>query len=166
MALVPLLCLSPANASTIKFDVDGTFTSPSGTSLVGTITIDVADGDITAADVAVPGFPDFTSGSVGGSGTGIVEIGLSNGIPDEALFIVVSIAAGGHTLVGYDGGTIFNGTVYSDILTGTVPDSGLTGSLTPAPLPAALPLFATGLGALGLFGWRRKRRNTAALSAA
>jgi hypothetical protein len=30
------------------------------------------------------------------------------------------------------------------------------------PLPAALPLFATGLGALGLLGWRRKRKNAAA----
>ncbi len=29
------------------------------------------------------------------------------------------------------------------------------------PLPAALPLFATGLGALGLLGWRRKRKNAA-----
>ena len=28
----------------------------------------------------------------------------------------------------------------------------------PAPLPAALPLFVTGLGALGLLGWRRKRK--------
>ena len=26
------------------------------------------------------------------------------------------------------------------------------------PLPAALPLFATGLGGLGLFGWRKKRK--------
>ena len=33
------------------------------------------------------------------------------------------------------------------------------------PLPAALPLFATGLGALGLLGWRRKRKATAALAA-
>jgi hypothetical protein len=33
------------------------------------------------------------------------------------------------------------------------------------PLPAALPLFATGLGALGLLGWRRKRKNAAALAA-
>ena len=30
------------------------------------------------------------------------------------------------------------------------------------PLPAALPLFATGLGALGLYGWRRKRKANAA----
>lgn len=32
------------------------------------------------------------------------------------------------------------------------------------PLPAALPLFATGLGALGLIGWRRKKK-AAALAA-
>ena len=30
------------------------------------------------------------------------------------------------------------------------------GTLPPVPLPAALPLFATGLGALGLLAWRRK----------
>ncbi len=34
------------------------------------------------------------------------------------------------------------------------------------PLPAALPLFATGLGAMGLLGWRRKRKNNAAIAAA
>jgi hypothetical protein len=32
---------------------------------------------------------------------------------------------------------------------------------TPTPLPVALPLFATGLGALGLLGWRRKRKQAA-----
>jgi fibro-slime domain-containing protein len=36
---------------------------------------------------------------------------------------------------------------------------GLQDSST--PLPAALPLFATGLGAFGLLGWRRKRKQVA-----
>ena len=42
-------------------------------------------------------------------------------------------------------------------------------SVTPVsstPLPAALPLFATGLGAIGLFGWRKKRKAAAAIAAA
>jgi hypothetical protein len=30
--------------------------------------------------------------------------------------------------------------------------------LTPTPLPAALPLFAGGLGVIGLLGWRRKQK--------
>ena len=37
----------------------------------------------------------------------------------------------------------------------------LMDSPAPTPLPAALPLFATGLGAMGLFGWRRKRKSSA-----
>ena len=32
------------------------------------------------------------------------------------------------------------------------------------PLPAALPLFASGLGGLGLLGWRRKKKKVAAVS--
>jgi hypothetical protein len=36
--------------------------------------------------------------------------------------------------------------------------SQIPGVWTETPLPAALPLFATGLGGLGLFGWRRKRK--------
>jgi hypothetical protein len=47
---------------------------------------------------------------------------------------------------------------------GCVADAGVNGvwvSVAPpnaVPLPAALPLFVTGLGALGLIGWRRKRK--------
>lgn len=39
---------------------------------------------------------------------------------------------------------------------------------TPAtvPLPGALPLFATGLGALGLLGWRKRRKSAAVTAAA
>ncbi len=37
-----------------------------------------------------------------------------------------------------------------------------TGLQSETPLPATLPLFATGLGGLGLLGWRRKRKVQAA----
>jgi len=43
-----------------------------------------------------------------------------------------------------------------------LPDGiGLQGQTAVTPLPAALPLFATGLGVLGMLSWRRKRKAVA-----
>lgn len=45
--------------------------------------------------------------------------------------------------------------------------AGIGNSLASAiPLPAAFPLLTTGLGMMSLLGWRRKRKNAAALAAA
>jgi hypothetical protein len=41
-----------------------------------------------------------------------------------------------------------------------------TASVSSTPLPATLPLLASGLGAMGLLGWHRKRKNAAAIAAA
>jgi hypothetical protein len=53
------------------------------------------------------------------------------------------------------------------LVTDSVTASGGPGRWTPSitPLPATLPLFASGLGALGLLGWRRKRKAAAAIAA-
>lgn len=40
----------------------------------------------------------------------------------------------------------------------TILTSNGIGNSAATPLPAALPLFASGLGALGLLGWRRKKK--------
>jgi hypothetical protein len=50
-----------------------------------------------------------------------------------------------------EGGTLYSG-FYGSIS---------TLSVNATPLPAALPLFATGLGVMGLLGWRRKRQSAA-----
>jgi hypothetical protein len=42
---------------------------------------------------------------------------------------------------------------------------GVFSASASTPLPAALPLFATGVGAMGLLGWRRKRKSAAAIAA-
>jgi hypothetical protein len=51
---------------------------------------------------------------------------------------------------------------YSIVLSDGIGNSPIAAT----PLPAALPLFGAGLGAIGLLGWRRKRKNVAAIAAA
>jgi hypothetical protein len=55
------------------------------------------------------------------------------------------------------------GEAYLNIHTNVFPGGEIRGFLA-TPLPATLPLFATSLGAMGLIGWRGKRK-AAALSA-
>jgi hypothetical protein len=67
----------------------------------------------------------------------------------------------------YPGGNVFANGGYSnftsfDYAFRTYTDTSFSSA---TPLPAALPLFASGLGALGLLGWRRKRKNAAAIAA-
>jgi hypothetical protein len=52
-----------------------------------------------------------------------------------------------------------NGLGGFNIAASAVPISGM--GVSPIPLPAALPLFAGGIGGLGLLGWRRKRKSHA-----
>jgi hypothetical protein len=89
----------------------------------------------------------------------------------------VSAVGGGCDLTCYIGLTFpvsDNGAITSGYMTITFPTNDgqgtifynyslVDGSITmETPLPAALPLFATGLGALGLLGWRRKKKAIAA----
>jgi hypothetical protein len=45
------------------------------------------------------------------------------------------------------------------VSSGQFTTNGIFAQETIVPIPAALPLFATGLGVLGLLGWRRKRKS-------
>jgi hypothetical protein len=60
---------------------------------------------------------------------------------------------------GVNGTVAQNGVAFDNQTLGAFDVLGASTAAT--PLPAALPLFATGLGGLGLLGWRRKRAQAA-----
>jgi hypothetical protein len=76
--------------------------------------------------------------------------------PDRAALELVVTASGGVSFVDAGISTTSSSTAGTTIF-GTE-----TGTVNPTPLPAALPLFATGIGGLGLLGWRKKRKAQAA----
>jgi len=87
------------------------------------------------------------SGTASGHGTATVTLDL--------------IFKGGTGLFAGDTGevTLTETITSTSPTTETISDGSYAGTLiTTTPLPAALPLFAAGLGAIGLFGWRRKRQ--------
>jgi hypothetical protein len=103
----------------------------------------------------------FTESMTIGTSTGtlVVPFNLSINYSDTLTIV------GGTTLSILVGGNIWN-VVVNGLTIGPNAGGPEIGYLTaqvsdpPAatPLPAALVLFGTGLGAMGLFGWRRKRK--------
>jgi hypothetical protein len=77
---------------------------------------------------------------------------------------VIVLAGGPWTRVVFSSTT--NAFEFASLTAACGPEQPINGCVPPLatiPLPAALPLFATGLGALGLIGWRRKGRVATAL---
>jgi hypothetical protein len=100
-----------------------------------------------------------------GTGTSQIAIPFSLNISYQD-----TLTIGGTTFSILDGNSLWQVAVIGMTL-GPNPGGTMTGSLmamvtdpgvSQAPLPAALPLFASGLGGMGLFSWWRKRKRAGA----
>jgi hypothetical protein len=105
-----------------------------------------------AAIVAVPftGFPSATSGTY----SNLFDLTLA------ATYNPVFITNNGGTVGSAEAVLIAgldSGLAYVNIHDAVFPSGEIRGRLE-TPLPATLPLLASGLGALGMLGWRRKRK--------
>jgi hypothetical protein len=157
-------CAMCAPSYATVFDVTGI------TGLSGTVTIDTVAGTVTAADLKyVNSPPDYTNVFFQEQLTfNLYEADVANGTPSPSDLIRLLISDSG-SLKGYNGGGLAAAFDTCELVSpfdcssiNPLPANGA--AITPAstPLPAALPLFASGLGVMGLFGWRRKRKAQAA----
>jgi len=167
----------PAFTATVSLDVVG----GQALSGIGSITFGASTFDLTLITLTTDGGNGNYSGQTGfrdNHGTDI--FGGDTTIPIDTNGLIFAIS--NNPLRGQD--ALFaawdnGGGTFAFLISGTLGDvfdvyyklsvgSGemlIGGSdLSETPLPAALPLFAGGLGALSLVGWRRKRK-VAALAA-
>jgi hypothetical protein len=183
IALAMLLACSPSYALTIDFSFTNTVGNVTGT-VSGEIEGLADSGFSSATDIVIESAPaalglatpfdalDFGTGLTlvqansflvsNGNITGALAFTTNYGAPplfplNWQFCLAVSVA-------GYCGSPssayLQNG---NDMEVAT--DTSPTFTPDATPLPATLPLFATGLGALGVFGWRRKRKASAAIAA-
>ena len=186
-----VLGVSQAVASPITYNVSD---SAGVLSFTGTITTDgnagiLASGDISNWSITINGFTTVYTLTPSNSSVhfdGVSELSAtattlswlwSNGIgnitsdfkiellnlPARAFFLYEQSSSIDVGVLALDAQSATGGSDTIRDLGETADTFGAAVSTT--PLPATLPLFAAGLGALGLFGWRRKRQ-AAALTAA
>jgi PEP-CTERM motif-containing protein len=127
--------MSITDASPFPITSDGTninIARTNGGSFSGTIALLLTPGNIYQVDLTA-------------AATGFGAGGSASAFADPHIYIDSPALAALYSIVVSDG-------------VGNDPLPGFGGTPVVTPLPATLPLFATGLGALGLLCWRRKRK--------
>jgi hypothetical protein len=141
--------------ATVEFQImsPGTFTAPVGINVNGSFDVTGVIGSGTGNGVLPCGF-------------GLAACTVGNTSHAGAFNFETSAVNAGTITIDL---TAENGTTWANALAVLIPNSNgweaadnMSGApqhlgVAATPLPAALPLFAAGLGALGLLGWRRKR---------
>jgi hypothetical protein len=182
VAIGALTPIGTARANTlVTYDVYGSFADdewdPTGPSLPstpiplrGTLYVDVTTGTVISADLIIPGglfapLNNIYSQSTSANSTGLLYALKVSSLPQDSgdtgyVDFIVPLDQS-NPLIGHSFIDIDQGEFYTSGSPSFIP-FGLTGYIQATPIPAALTLFAGGVGALGLLGRRRKQSAQAA----
>jgi hypothetical protein len=183
IALAMLLACSPSYALTIDFSFSNTLGNVPGI-VTGEIEGLADNGFSSATDIVIDSAPsalglttpfDALNFSTGLTLVQANSFIVSNGIITGALAFTtnygappffplnwqfcLAVSVAGYCGSGPSGAYLLNG---NDMQVETDVSPTFTSA---TPLPATFPLLATGLSAMGLLGWRRKRKASAAIAA-
>ncbi|WP_027534289.1 PEP-CTERM domain protein [Bradyrhizobium sp. WSM3983] len=169
---MPALTVPAAMASVVTFDIRGqaTYTADNSTqSFSGTIGVDTATGSVTAFDVQIPFFSDFTTAG----------IPFGPIIFDEIFFFPDYLVGSGHrydfpggivafemiellfrittpgSLVGFSGGTIDGGDVYTNNGNSY---TNFSGTISAVPEASTWAMIMLGFCGLGLMAYQNRNR--------
>jgi hypothetical protein len=164
---------APGTASEAFFLLsEGTYTNPDTTTESTTVEFGSTYTAPTGSNLLLTTETAGFVGTTGDNSANLLKVtGLVAGNADYSPFLTPDITSSGvfndnTQQVIFPLGSPFTIIVRIDITLGAGASVDLVSALqdvrptdlTPTPLPAALPLFATGIGGLGLLGWRRKRK--------
>ena len=138
--------------------VDVSFSGLGSPTTVAHIHCCVASPGNAMVATTTPTFPGFPAGVTSGSYNMTFDMTLASSY--NPAFIAAHGATVPSALADLFAG-IIAGQAYLNIHTAQFPNGEIRDFLAPVPLPAAIPLFATGLGALGLLTWRKRLRTKA-----
>jgi hypothetical protein len=173
VALLGVSWVGAAKAASIVFDVSGTLlanppTTTMDTTLSGTLTIDVSTGTLTAVDLMVPGFSDFTHLD-GSEASGVddwyisTDNGTGCGPAVDCLEITIATSPTGASLVDLESASLVGAILGGGCCTVFYVDVATGGTVTPEA--SAVPGPIAGAGAPGILfagsllaWWRRNRK--------
>ncbi len=123
--------------------------------------------DVTAADfVSFSYTSSALNFTIPAADTPTLMGGLNANGSSNSSGLIAIMASGGPLFASAGGVFVANpgGSITDVGLSSTfTPEGSTVGNPTATPLPPGLPLFATGLAAVGLLGWRKKRKSRASL---
>jgi hypothetical protein len=167
---LPLLDFNPNGISNVTPLVIGGNTYTTDNSLIRYANVGSRAGGsgyglVTGSDLGYIDILFGTAVNLAGIGAGLGEAltwKVEFFVGGSLLASVTQSTLGPGVFIGWDAGTekitSLRVTDLSDNNRTITVDNLRTEIVSPVPLPAALPLFAAGLSAMGFMGWRRKRR--------